>query len=38
MKKQNTEIQSLKLVDYVKDIILMIGNYLYPSKTNSYLE
>jgi hypothetical protein len=38
MKKQNTEILLLKLVDYVKDIFLMIGNYLYPSKTNSYLE
>ena len=38
MKKQNTEILLLKLVDYVKDIFLMMGNYLYPSKTNSYLE
>ena len=38
MKKQNTEILLLKLVDYVKDIFLMIGNYLYQSKTNSYLE
>ena len=38
MKKQNTEILLLKLVDYVKDIFLMMGNYLYPSKTNTFLE
>ena len=38
MKKQNTEILLLKLLEYVKDIFLMIGNYLYPSKVNSFLE
>ena len=38
MKKQSTDILLLKLVDYVKDIFLMIGNYLYPSKINSILE
>ena len=38
MKKQNTEILLVKLVDYVKDIFLMMGNYLYPSKTNTFLE
>ena len=27
-----------KLVEYVKDIFLMIGNYLYPSKVNSFME
>ena len=38
MKKQNTEILLLKLVDYVKDIFLMIGNFLYPSKTNEIMQ
>ncbi len=38
MKKQNTDVSLLKLVDYVKDIFLMIGNYLYPSKINSFLD
>ena len=38
MKKQNTDVLLLRLVDYVKDIFLMIGNYLYPSKINSFLE
>ena len=38
MKKQNTDALLLKLVDYIKDIFLMIGNYLYPSKVNSFLE
>ena len=38
MKKQNTDILLSKLVDYIKDIFLMIGNYLYPSKINSFLE
>ncbi len=38
MKKQNTDVLLLKLVDYVKDIFLMICNYLYPSKINSFLE
>ena len=38
MKKQNTDVLLLKLVDYIKDIFLMIGNYLYPSKINSFLE
>jgi hypothetical protein len=27
-----------KLVEYVKDIFLMIGNYLYSSKVNSFME
>jgi hypothetical protein len=27
-----------KIVEYVKDIFLMIGNYLYPSKINSFIE
>jgi hypothetical protein len=38
MKKQNTEILLSKLMDYVKDIFLMIGNFLYPSKVNPFLE
>ena len=38
MKKQNTDVLLLRLVDYIKDIFLMIGNYLYPSKINSFLE
>ncbi len=38
MKKQNTDVSLLKLVGYVKDIFLVIGNYLYPSKNNSFLE
>lgn len=38
MKKQSTDMILLKLVDYIKDIFLMIGNYLYPSKVNSFLE
>ena len=38
MKKQNTDALLLKLVDHVKDIFLMIGNYLCPSKINSILE
>ncbi len=27
-----------KLVDLVKDVFLMIGNYVYPSKSSSFLE
>ena len=27
-----------KLLEYVKDIFLMIGNCLYPSKTNEVME
>ena len=38
MKKQSIEFLLTKLVEYVKDIFLMIGNYLYPSKINSFLE
>jgi hypothetical protein len=38
MKKQNTDFLLMKVVDYLKDIFLMIGNYLYPSKVNSFLE
>ena len=38
MKKQNTEVLLSKLMDYVKDIFLMIGNFLYPSKVNPFLE
>jgi len=38
MKKQNTDFLLMKAVDYLKDIFLMIGNYLYPSKVNSFLE
>jgi len=38
MKKQSTEFLLTKLVEYVKDIFLMIGNYLYPSKINSFME
>jgi hypothetical protein len=36
MKNQNTEILFSKLVDYVKDIFLMMGNYLYPSESKTY--
>ena len=38
MKKQNSDFLLLKIVEYLKDIFLMIGNYLYPSKVNSFLE
>ncbi len=38
MKKQSINIFLTKLVEYVKDIFLMIGNYLYPSKVNSFME
>ena len=38
MKKQSTDFLLTKLVEYVKDIFLMIGNYLYPSKINSFME
>jgi hypothetical protein len=38
MKKQNTDALLMKIVEYVKDIFLVIGNYLYPSKVNSFLE
>ena len=38
MKKQSTDFLLTKLVEYVKDIFLMIGNYLYPSKVNSFME
>ena len=38
MKKQNTDALLMKIVEYVKDIFLIIGNYLYPSKVNSFLE
>jgi hypothetical protein len=38
MKKQSMEFLLTKLVEYVKDIFLMIGNYLYPSKVNSFME
>ena len=37
-KKQTPEMILYKLLEYVKDIFLMIGNYLYPSKTNNILE
>ena len=32
-KKQTPEMILFKLLEYVKDIFLMIGNFLYPSKT-----
>ncbi len=38
MKKQSMEFLLTKLVEYVKDTFLMIGNYLYPSKVNSFME
>ena len=38
MKKQSMEFLLTKLVEYVKDIFIMIGNYLYPSKVNSFME
>ena len=38
MKKQNTDALLMKIVEYVKDIFLIIGNYLYHSKVNSFLE
>jgi hypothetical protein len=38
MKKQSMEFLLTKLVEYVKDIFLMIGNYLYTSKVKSLLE
>jgi hypothetical protein len=37
-KKQTPDIILFKLLEYVKDIFLMIGNFLYPSKTNSIIE
>jgi hypothetical protein len=37
-KKQTPEMTLFKLLDYVKDIFLMIGNFLYPSRTNSIIE
>ena len=38
MKKQSVEFLLTKLVEYVKDIFLMIGNYLYPSKVDSFMD
>jgi hypothetical protein len=38
MKQQSMEILLTKLVEHVKDIFFMIGNYLYPSKVNSFME
>ena len=38
MKKQSIEFLLNKLVEYVKDIFLMIGNYLYPSKVDSFMD
>ncbi len=32
------EFLLINLVEYVKDIFLMIGNYIYPSKVNSFIE
>ena len=37
-KKQTSEMILFKLLEYVKDIFLMIGNFLYPSKTNNIIE
>jgi hypothetical protein len=37
-KKQTPEMLLFRLLEYVKDIFLMIGNFLYPSKTNEILE
>ena len=37
-KKQTPEMILYKLLENVKDIFLMIGNYLYPSKANNILE
>ena len=37
-KKQTPEMILFKLLEYVKDIFLMIGNFLYPSKTNEVME
>ena len=37
-KKQTPEMILFKLLEYVKDIFLMIGNFLYPSKTNNIIE
>jgi hypothetical protein len=38
IKKQSIEFLLTKLVEYVNNIFLMIGNYLYPSKINSFME
>ena len=37
-KKQTPEMILFKLLEYVKDIFLMIGNFLYPYKTNDAVE
>jgi hypothetical protein len=37
-KKQTPEMILFKLLEYVKDIFLMIGNFSYPSKTNHIIE
>jgi hypothetical protein len=37
-KKQTPEMILFKMLEYVKDIFLMIGNFLYPSKTNEIME
>jgi len=37
-KKQTSEMILFKMLEYVKDIFLLIGNFLYPSKTNEAIE
>jgi len=37
-KKQTPDMILFKLLEYVKDIFLMIGNFLYPSKTNEIMQ
>jgi hypothetical protein len=37
-KKETPEIILFKMLEYLKDIFLMIGNFLYPSKTNNITE
>ena len=37
-KNQTSEMILFKLLEYVKDIFLMIGNFLYRSKTNEVME
>ena len=37
-KKQTPDMILFKLLEYVKDIFLMMGNFLYPSKTNATME
>ena len=32
MKKRNSETILLSILEYIKDLFLMIGNYIYPSK------